>query len=267
MQREFIFTDKWSDLVFENRNQSYGAYMLRKRLPGNILIGYLTALLLMGTIVYTGYQFSKISIVDLKGIIDQLPTSIIYEVPPLQLPHADEKKPVQKNPSSKPSTGNFIPVIKDSAAASDTNEKIEKSDEPVSKDTAGIEKNYNENPENGTGSNLSSESKEPFMPYTVEKLPEFPGGESAMIKFIQRNTHVPDEFLKNEISKTVYISFVVDSSGKVYGIKSLNAEHQYSGFSAEAMRAISKMPPWIPGQQNGTNVSVRMVLPVRFSVK
>ena len=82
MQREFIFTDKWLDLVFENRNQSYGAYVLRKRLPRNILIGYLTAIFFISSVFFTVYQFSKISPDVIKSIIDELPPGTIYEIPP-----------------------------------------------------------------------------------------------------------------------------------------------------------------------------------------
>ena len=267
MKREFIFTDKWSDIVFENRNQSYGAYMLRKRLPRNILIGYFIALLLMSTVIFTGYHFSRISIEDIRGIIDQLPPALIYEIPPALPVSPPEKKAQPASQPSKTSAQNIIPVVIDSTT--DTEEK-DKDLKPViisdSKDTSGTgDIAINENPgkKNETG---YSESTEPYDLIWVQKIPEFRGGDKALMKFIRSNVDYPVKYLSNDIGGTVYISFVVDSSGNVIEAKEAKGIEGFPDFTKEALHAVSKMPRWIPGQQNGKNVSVRLTLPVKFSV-
>ena len=269
MKREFIFTEKWADIVFENRNQSYGAYMLRKRLPRNILIGYLTALLFMGTVIFTGYQFSKISIEDIKGIIDQLPPSIIYEIKPLMPPVSPpEKKAEPKNPLSKPSSQNIIPVVIDSINVSEEKNKNVKLDiVSNSKDTSSTGNDMNNKNIGGTE---VTETKEPIAPHSlagVQKIPEFRGGESSMNKFIRKNVNYPHKYLSDGIGGVVFVSFVVDSSGNVTEVKAKNEIKGYPEFTSEALHAVSKMPRWIPGQQNGMNVPVIMVLPIKFSVQ
>jgi periplasmic protein TonB len=262
MQREFIFTDKWLELVFKNRNQSYGAYVLRKRLPRNILIGYMASIIFMGSALFTGYQFSKISIKDIEGFINVLPPPIIYEIKPPVLPAEPKSDPEQGKTPPKSSTQDFIPIVKDSAAVSEDEEKISKTDNvPESKDTAGIVSDNDNSPAKET-----EDVKKSIGPYDgawVQKVPEF----REMTKYMINNTHYPEHLIAQGIGGTVYVSFIVDSTGKVTEVKAKNNIEGYPEFADEAVRSVSKMPRWIPGQQNGMNVSVIMILPVKFSVK
>jgi len=226
----------------------------------------------MGTIVFTGYQLSTISIDKIKSIVNELPPQIIYEIktilPPAPPETKPETKPEIKNPLPKPSTEKLVPIVIDNTNDVETKEKDVKPDEANnSKVVSDTGDPGNGKQMNGTDMKDTIESYEPIAPYLADKLPEFPGGESAMIKFIQKNTRVPGEYLNEEISKTVYISFVVDSNGTVYEIKPEKNNDDYPKLSDEAKKTVTKMPRWIPGQQHGRNVAVRMTLPVKFSVK
>ena len=268
MQREFIFTNKWLDLVFENRNQSYGAFVLRKNLHRNILIGYVAAIIFMSSVLFTMYQFSTISINHIKGLFDELPKQVIYEVKPVTPITPPQATTDSKITPTKPNTENLIPLVKDSAIDTETKDKKITSDLiSVSQDTSGIGENGKENSSPVTESKNPAGPTEPFSSAVVDKIPEFPGGEPAMIRFIQKNTHVPFEYLDEEISKTVYISFVVDSTGNIYEIKAANTIDAYPKLADAARKTVTKMPNWIPGQQHGRNVAVRLTLPIKFSVK
>ncbi len=265
MKREFIFTDKWTEIVFENRNHSYGGYVLRKHLPRNILIGYSIALLFMGTVVFTTYQFSRISIDGVKRIIDALPPPIYIDKPPTTPPLIPPVPP-GRTPPPQSILDNIIPVVKDSPAEAESKDKNLKENNTISSNDTSAVSDVDSSAV-FPGTKESSAPAGPFPPSGVEKIPEFPGGESAMIKFIIRNTHVPVEYLNEEFIKTAYISFIVDSTGKIYGAKGLNMIDDYPKLIEEAMRTVNKMPVWIPGRQNGKNVSVIMTLPVKFAVK
>jgi protein TonB len=228
----------------------------------------MTAVILMGSVVFTIYHLSAIPIKKIKSIIDELPISIIYEVKLITPPAPPETKPEIKTPPPKPNTENFVPVVIDSTNDVETKEKDLKPDEVNnSKDISDTGDPGNDKPTTGTETKDIPASNEPLLPYFADKLPEFPGGESAMIKFIQKNTHIPREYLNEEISKTVFISFVVDSAGNVYEIKPEKNNEDYPKFADEAKKTVTKMPRWKPGQQHGRNVAVRMTLPVKFSVK
>jgi protein TonB len=99
----------------------------------------------------------------------------------------------------------------------------------------------------------------------VEQMPQFPGGESKLLKYITSNIKYPVIAQKKHIQGTVIIRFVVTSTGdiKQYEVlRSLDA-----ACDREALRIVASLPRWIPGKQNGTNVDVYYTLPIRFKLK
>jgi TonB family protein len=99
----------------------------------------------------------------------------------------------------------------------------------------------------------------------VEQMPEYPGGEKAMIEFIRKNFNYPKEAKEKGIEGRVLISFVVSEDGSVSDIKPLlKPERQLGhGLEEEAMRVVSKMPNWKPGYQKGKAVKVQYILPIQ----
>lgn len=96
----------------------------------------------------------------------------------------------------------------------------------------------------------------------VDKMPEFPGGQVALVKYLSKNIKYPVKYKKEKINGRVFVSFVIDKEGKVTQpkiLRSLNDE-----CDAEALRVISKMPDWIPGEKEGRKVAVQFGLPVNF---
>jgi TonB family protein len=108
-----------------------------------------------------------------------------------------------------------------------------------------------------------SDSNEVFE--VVEKMPEFPGGEDAMIKFISLNFVYPAEAKRHEITGRVLISFVINENGSISDIKPLLEENRWLGYGLEeeVMRVVRIMPDWIPGMQKGVPVKVQFILPVQ----
>jgi TonB family protein len=96
----------------------------------------------------------------------------------------------------------------------------------------------------------------------VEKMPEYPGGEDARIKFMVENLKYPEEAKKSGVQGVVFVSFVVEKDGKISNIKTLRGIG--GGCDEEAERVISLMPSWKPGIQKGQLVRVQFNMPVRF---
>jgi len=94
--------------------------------------------------------------------------------------------------------------------------------------------------------------------------PEFIGGEKAMTKFIADNFIYPDSARINEEQGVVYVQFVVSKKGNVEDVKVLRGVSK--SIDKEAIRIISIMPKWRPGEQAGKPVNVRYVLPIRASL-
>lgn len=111
--------------------------------------------------------------------------------------------------------------------------------------------------------NLIDESSQVFT--IAEVMPTFPGGEGALNQFLSNTIKYPELAKKNNISGTVYVSFIVDKSGVIRNIKILRGANEV--LDAEAIRVITKMPNWIPGMQKGENVDVIYNLPINFRLK
>jgi len=101
---------------------------------------------------------------------------------------------------------------------------------------------------------------------SVEEMPEFPGGEEGMMKYIQTNIVYPPSSKENDIQGTVYIGFVINKEGNVENAEVVKGVKDGNELDIEALRIIKAMPTWKPGKQNGNRVKVQFVYPVKFVV-
>ena len=99
----------------------------------------------------------------------------------------------------------------------------------------------------------------------VEKMPQFPGGQNALLKFLGEKIVYPDLASQIGISGKVYVEFIVEKDGSISSVKIARGIDQL--LDTEALRVINTMPKWIPGSQNGRNVRVKLNLPVNFVLR
>ncbi|HEY5509931.1 MAG TPA: TonB family protein [Prolixibacteraceae bacterium] len=98
----------------------------------------------------------------------------------------------------------------------------------------------------------------------VEEMPEFPGGEMALRKYISENIKYPIEAKEKGIQGKVFVTFVVNSTGKVE--KAKIARGVDPSLDAEALRVVEQLPEWKPGRQKGEAVSVSYTVPINFAL-
>jgi protein TonB len=98
----------------------------------------------------------------------------------------------------------------------------------------------------------------------VEQMPEFPGGEDAMMAYIQKNLKYPKQAVENNIDGKVVVNFVVNESGDISDVKVMRGIKY--GCDEEAMRVVRGMPNWKAGKQNGKAVKVSYSLPITFQL-
>ena len=99
----------------------------------------------------------------------------------------------------------------------------------------------------------------------VEQMPEYPGGMSAMIEFLQTNIKYPEDAIKQEVGGRVMVMFVVETDGTLSNVRV--ARNVFPSLDAEAVRVVKTMPKWKPGKEKGRLVRVNYTLPVVFSIK
>lgn len=98
----------------------------------------------------------------------------------------------------------------------------------------------------------------------VEVMPEFPGGQDAMIKYLVANITYPELERKNGIQGMVVVKFIVEKDGSISHVKIVKGVTP--NLNAEALRVVREMPRWTPGTQRGKEVRVTINLPIRFTL-
>jgi len=100
---------------------------------------------------------------------------------------------------------------------------------------------------------------------SVEKMPEFPGGEEKLYKYLRDNLKYPDMAAQQNIQGKVYVQFVVEKDGSIANPKVLRDIG--GGCGDEALRVVRAMPKWNPGIQRTKKVRVQYTLPVNFQLE
>lgn len=109
------------------------------------------------------------------------------------------------------------------------------------------------------------EEEEEAAPFViVEDMPEFKGGEKALLKYIAEHVVYPEIAKENDIQGTVYVKFVINEKGKVTNVGLLRGVDPL--LDKEAIKVIENLPDWKPGKQSGKNVKVSMQVPIKFQL-
>lgn len=106
------------------------------------------------------------------------------------------------------------------------------------------------------------EVEEATVFFIVEEMPQFPGGPAELNKYIAQSVKYPVIAQENGIQGRVYISFVVNSKGKIENVKV--ARGVDASLDKEAVRVVESMPDWKPGKQGNKAVKVSFTIPVNF---
>jgi protein TonB len=268
--RPFRFlSDNLDETLFEHRNKEYGAYPLRKSYDARVIKSFLLTL----TLIALSFGVPVLIQSFFKKPID------IKEDFSVRIVTFEEKPgPEQKKNTLIPLSGE-IPkqlvkpdapylVKKDSLITKDETKKdtattLNTSGSSISNDTTQgeIEGTITVKAISGDG---TSASAEPLSLATVDKIPQFPGGESSMSSFLKRNISYNKTAREEQVTGKVYASFIVNSKGEVESIKIIRSLG--FGLDEEVTRVLGLMPKWEPGYYRGKPVSTIMNLPVSFNL-
>jgi protein TonB len=277
MLNHYMSKEDVLDILFANRNKSYGAYLLRREYPGRLkksMAFMLGGVLLLGAgLEWKGAQRPTF---PTMGHDPLHPTIIVNLQPPpvdpkpIQHPIVRPATPHPAQPQlapapptiavtapklvDEPNPAKLVPPQANLANQAVGVTTTKGTGDPGTVATSGT----------GSGTGKATETEagngEPFI--SVEQMPMFPGGEEALRKYLMRNLETPDD-LEEGAQKRVVVRFVVDKDGAI----SACAVQQSGGavFDEEVLRVIRHMPKWKPGIQNGRAVPVYFTLPVVFA--
>ena len=270
-----LVSNEWTDLVFEGRNQAYGAYKLRKgttkRNIWSIIIVALASVLL-----FLGLQLQKMA--QANKTVENTQAVELAKLQEKKKEAKVEKKEIIKTEPEKvveqvKSSVKFTaPVIKKDEEVQEEDEikldEVEKSDKAV-----GAFNVQGNDEVGGEVLKAKEEIKAPEPPKVeeekvfdvVEQMPSFPGGNTALMKFLNENIHYPVVAQENGVQGRVVVSFVVERDGHITDVQI--ARSVDPSLDKEAQRVVKSMPKWIPGKQNGSAVRVKFNVPVSFRLQ
>lgn len=99
----------------------------------------------------------------------------------------------------------------------------------------------------------------------VEHMPEFPGGQQAMAKYIAKHVEYPRKARRKGIEGKVIVQFIVTKTGEIDQVKVMNKVDPM--LAEAAMNVIKEMPRWTPGTQKGQAVNIRFMIPITFKLE
>ncbi|MFN4083490.1 MAG: energy transducer TonB [Bacteroidia bacterium] len=265
-------TIEYLEVVFENCNKDYGFFELRKNAVKYLAIAFSLAMFLV-TCVFVG-----------PFILEKLkPQDEPLAAKPRLISYAElaAPPPIDKNvvlppdldelPQLIKSTLKFLPpvikpdaqVFEDDLPPTQQDLKMVAAGETTVEGNDSIFYDNRAMVDMSLVDDLKNDEKTPMV--FAEQMPVFPGGNEALLDYIQKNIVYPPNALENHIQGRVTISFVVNKNGKVDRIEVVKGIG--FGCDEEAIRVIQSLPKWKPGMQNGVPVSVRMMIPIQFVVK
>ena len=277
MSKIDLISNEWTDLVFEGRNQAYGAYKLRKgttkRNVWSIIIVALAAVLL-----FLGLQLQKMAQAN-KTVENTQAVELAKLQEKKKEAKVEKKEVIKQEPEKvveqvKSSVKFTAPVIKKDEEVKEEDEikldEVQKSDKAVGAFT--VEGN---DEVGGAVLKAKEEIAAPEPPKhvveetkiftVVEQMPLFPGGDAALMGYLRDNIHYPTVAAENGVQGRVVVGFVVERDGSITDVNVLRSVDP--SLDREAMRVVKSMPKWTPGKQNGSAVRVKYQVPVTFRLQ
>ena len=272
---------EWCDLVFEGKNKDFGAYAIRTESAKRHNKAVLWTLI--GTIIFGLISFGfvkanqyleerklaqqgeqKVVFIDMANEADEPKQEII-----------EQKKPeVLQEEVLKTYTATELQIVED--------ENVREEDEIASLDERMQTDAFAGTVTNSEGTtNLNNfkeqinevviEEKEPAADkpaevfISVEQMPQFPGGDAALLKYLSSHINYPPMAAESNVQGRVVVQFVVDKTGKVGEVTVVRSVDKE--LDREAVRVCKSLPKFVPGRQNGQPVSVWYTLPVTFKLQ
>lgn len=103
-----------------------------------------------------------------------------------------------------------------------------------------------------------------FAKSDVETKPQFPGGDKALVDYLEKSVIYPDEALKQKWEGKTLVAFTVNEQGLIENVRVLKSSWHL--LDIEAVRIVKLMPKWVPATNNGISKKEMVVLPITFDL-
>ena len=273
---------EWCDLVFEGKNKDFGAYVIRtesSKRHNQAVLWTLIGSIIFGLLVF-GYTKANQYFEERKLIGSNEQENVIVDMPPKAEEPVQERLEQEKPVALPEEVLNTIKVTELAIVEDDMvnkDDEIKTQQEQLESLHSAGSVDFDQGTDNKAvirefNNEVVVEEKvekpkevveEVFR--SVEQMPQFPGGEAALMKYLQSHINYPPMAAENNVQGKVVVQFVVDKTGRVGEVKVVRSVDK--DLDREAARVCKSLPKFTPGRQNGHPVSVWYTLPVFFKLQ
>ena len=276
-----LSSKEWRDLVFEGRNQEYGAYDLRKNSDKRHNKSMILVIIALALIIVVGLTFNTVSNFilqeDIKDEANQELVNVNMAAEEEEEEEEEQERVEMEQPEALPEEilntikVTELAIVEDSEVTPE--DEIKSQDELKETQTAFGQTNFDQGTDDR---NVVREHKEEIIVEekkpekeevfrAVEQMPQFPGGDAELMKFLRDNIVYPAMAQENNVQGKVIVQFVVTKTGDIGEVKVVKSVDR--DLDNEAVRLVKKLPKFIPGRMNGQAVNVWYTLPVQFKLQ
>ncbi|HEY4149384.1 MAG TPA: energy transducer TonB [Chitinophagaceae bacterium] len=261
------------DIIFDGRNKDYGAYELRKTYNKRLT----TALLVMAAIL--AIVFIGVLVANFIDANSNSKPLVVQDVQLEEIKQEDKKNepppppPPPKQEPPKVEMAKFTPpkIVKDEEVKEEEKPPEQEKLEDTKIGTVNQEGIKDEGlvapVDNGKGVVEQPKKVEEDWDKTFTKVEiesDYPGGQGAWLRYLQKNLQYPQDAIDNEIQGTVTVQFIVDKEGVVSDVEAISGPNE---LRSEAVRVIKKSGKWEPAVQNGRKVKSYKKQPITFRLE
>jgi protein TonB len=276
-----LSSKEWRDLVFEGKNQQYGAFELRKTSDARhnkamiVVVIIIAIAFLVPFLVNTVLPKAEERPDDLT---EQAMVNLDNATDEEEQPEDEQQRVEMEQPEALPEE--VLNTVKVTELAIVEDDKVKAEDEIKTQDelkettTAFGQSDFDKGTDDRNvvrehKDEIIVEEKKPVEENkvftAVEQMPQFPGGEAELMKYIQKNLKYPPVAMENNIQGRVVVQFVVTKTGKIGEVKVVRGKDP--DLDKEAVRVVKSLPDFIPGKMNGQSVNVWYTLPITFKLQ
>ena len=275
MSKVSVFDHGWIDMVFEGRNQNYGAYQLRKQDARTTLLALITGVALLAILVsipvaINYFRNESTVVTDTPS----LPDTILIHNEKITPPEPIIEPAQPAAPSGPAQTAPTTAYTGYTAATTPTPADLPTIDEVINTQPGTVTQpgdgtvpfNIGEPGTGGTGTgtgHVDGTGTAPIVAALLDIAPEYPGGLAKFYKEVANKFNAPEVGISRELK--VYVTFVVEKDGSMSNIKVL--QDPGYGMGAEAIRVLQSLKKkWKPGIKDGKPVRTAYNLPIKVNV-
>ena len=275
-----LSSKEWRDIVFEGKNKDFGAYEMRKKSDGRhnkaMIIVVIAVVVIFFALRLVNLALEKAA----ANIVDEASQEIVQVDMGEQEEPEEEEEMVQieeEKPEALPEEILNTMKVTELQIANDEDVKAEdeinSQDELQESQTAFGSTDFDKGTDDLNvvrehKDEIIVEKKEPVKEevfVAVEQMPQFPGGDAELMKFLSKNIKYPTMAMENNIQGRVVVQFVVTKTGAIGEVKVIRSVDR--DLDREAIRVCKSLPNFIPGKMNGQAVNVWYTLPVNFKLQ